>query len=131
MRYRAALKMLVAAVTAAAVVLCFGAPTTPSVALIFIASFAVIVSRPFGKAPNAGHLDQLNSDLGQARRGVERIPRTNASVSSTVMAIPEERTYSQPSPRFALLFRDEIVSAKWRSLATRLRMQRGQARASQ
>ena len=131
MRYRAALKMLVSAVTAAAVVLCFGAPTTPSVALILIASFAVIVSPPFGKAPNAGHLDQLNADLGQARCGVERIPRTNASVSSTVVAIPEERTYSQVSPRFALLFRDEIVSAKWRSLATRLRMQRGQARASQ
>jgi len=131
MRYRAALKMLVAAVTAAAAVWCFGATTTPSVAIILITSFAVIVSRPFGEAPTAGHLDQLNSDLGQALRGVERIPRTNASVSSIVMAIPEERTYSQLSPRFALLFRDEIVSAKWRSLATRLRMQRGQARGSQ
>jgi hypothetical protein len=109
--------------------MCFAAHSTFPLVFILLASVVVVVVRPFGNVAPAGNLDNVISDLAQAHGDVTVAPPTNALAASTLIALPIVSGLSHISSRFALVFRDEISTAKWRMLATRLRMQRGPNRA--
>lgn len=129
MQHRNALRIACAAVTFVAATLCLAAENVTSLVLVLIASATVIALRPFGEAPSALHVATVTMELSEARSGVEVASPTNALVSILLIAMPGEQRNSRIALPFALLFRDEIAGVKWRSLATRLRMQRRSVRA--
>ncbi len=108
--------------------MCFTGQKSSYLTLILLCASAFISIRNFGLVLSPNQLQKLASDLAEAHRADDVVAPTEALVTPFVVALRAEHRKSPLRTPFALVFRDEVEPANWRSLATRLRMQRGQQR---
>ena len=124
MRHRAACKLTLAVATIIVTVVCIAADAHWGIALTFVYASAALLGSAFGQIVPAAYVENLLVDLRQARLAHQARAGVTGRVASVLAGVPVIPATSWLDRRFAVVFRDEVASVRWRSLTTELRSQR-------
>ena len=107
---------------------CIAAESHWGLALTFVCASAALLGSAFGQIVPVAYVENLIVDLREARLAKQARASVTGRVASVLTGVPVIPTTSWLDRRFAVVFRDEVASVRWRSLTTELRSQRRRLR---